>query len=223
MFDFESYKRLFKKSYSGAEENMLRAKLFMSRALRVFISATKYRFRQVQYYKALNHLSDRTREELDRMTNRVLKQEADTARAGRQAAAPIRGHSNTLPPDFVAADGVDPIEVLRRVLDARRGEPAADEMRAQLDKILATGKSPHRRQRIDVASANTWLRELPLNKLISAPGNSSDPNAKLPAATRAKIRDRPASNNPFYEEIELSTRGLDDQQVALPTLDVMGS
>lgn len=64
LFNFERFKRLFKRSYESMMEEALRKKIFLAKALRAFVSAVKYKFSFSSSYLAINGKSDRTPDEV---------------------------------------------------------------------------------------------------------------------------------------------------------------
>lgn len=64
LFDFERYKTLFNKRYASLVEQAARARLFLGRAFRVFISAISYKKRRTSFYLAINQMSDWTPDEI---------------------------------------------------------------------------------------------------------------------------------------------------------------
>lgn len=60
LFDFSRFKTIFKKSYDSVLEEVVRRKLYLGRAFRVFISAVSYKYRISNSYLAINHMSDWT-------------------------------------------------------------------------------------------------------------------------------------------------------------------
>lgn len=67
LIDFASYKKLFGKQYESLVENVGRKRIFFARAFSAFISAVDYKLRNRTSYLAINHLSDRTDEELSKL------------------------------------------------------------------------------------------------------------------------------------------------------------
>lgn len=74
LFDFNNYKKLFKKSYRSPIEEANRRSLFLANAFRTSVTRTKYESGQLRHFEPLNHMSDYTPQELDQMTNKVLAQ-----------------------------------------------------------------------------------------------------------------------------------------------------
>lgn len=70
---FEQFKRLFNKVYTLHVENLVRAKLYIARAFRAFISSFRYKYGHSSSYLAVNQMSDWLPEQLGRS---VLKPEA---------------------------------------------------------------------------------------------------------------------------------------------------
>lgn len=66
LVDFEKFKRLFNKVYSLRVENLVRAKLYIARAFRAFISSFNYKYGRSSSYLAVNQMSDWLPEQLGR-------------------------------------------------------------------------------------------------------------------------------------------------------------
>ena len=67
LMGFDRFKRIFKKTYKSALEELVRLKHFLARLVRAFISATRYKRGDSSSYLAINHLSDWTDLELRRL------------------------------------------------------------------------------------------------------------------------------------------------------------
>lgn len=64
IYDFESFKRLFKKDYPSMIENLFRKKIYLSKSFRAYISSVRYKLSRSDHYFAVNHMSDWSRKEL---------------------------------------------------------------------------------------------------------------------------------------------------------------
>lgn len=64
LFDFERFKQVFKKSYTFLED-VVRNKIFLARAFRVFLSGVAYKYKKRNYYLAINQMSDWTPDEVN--------------------------------------------------------------------------------------------------------------------------------------------------------------
>lgn len=65
IFDFEYYKRAFKKTYASVKEELVRRKIVLASALQVFVSGLAYKLKRSDFYFALNQWSDRTPGEIE--------------------------------------------------------------------------------------------------------------------------------------------------------------
>lgn len=64
LFKFEQYQTFFDKHYKSINEKLLRAKLYLSRAFRVFTSVINYKRGKSSMYLSINQMSDRTPAEI---------------------------------------------------------------------------------------------------------------------------------------------------------------
>lgn len=163
LFDFALYRKLFRKTYSSIMEQMIRAKLFMSRSIRAFISALKFSHGEQDYFLAINHLSDQSKLELDLMRNKVLdklaRKEAGSIRQ-YQASKSDAGESQM--PEFVLEDGVDGYKTLVTLLEARKTDPFFAEM---LDML----RSMERAENSDESKVETRMSQLLQSKGDGSP------------------------------------------------------
>lgn len=67
VFDFQRFKRVFKRVYDSLLEEMARKRLFLARAFQAFISAVFYKQGYRSSYLAINGMSDWTPDEVDRL------------------------------------------------------------------------------------------------------------------------------------------------------------
>lgn len=65
LFSFDYYQQLFKKQYSSFLERAVRAKFYLGRAFRAFISVVSYKHHRSDSYLAVNEMSDWTSDEID--------------------------------------------------------------------------------------------------------------------------------------------------------------
>jgi hypothetical protein len=134
LFRFDLYMRLFNKTYASFVETMVRAKRFMSRSMRVFISAFKYINRQLDYYLSVNHMSDMTDAELAQMNNKLLDEmtNARLEMEGQQqvmaAATTTTTTTSSSVPDVELADDERPLVTLVELLKARADDPSYRQM-----------------------------------------------------------------------------------------------
>lgn len=67
IFNFKVFKKLYNRNYKSILDELVRSKLFQGRAIRAFISAVKYKHGISSSYLAINHMSDWTESEIDKM------------------------------------------------------------------------------------------------------------------------------------------------------------
>ena len=157
LFDFESFKQLFKRHYGSLLEEMARKRLFLARALRAFISAVGYKHRKSSYYLAVNQMSDWTLAEIKRMYPRaeMLAKDFKGLVAQRTSAS---GASLELDKgqEFGAVEEEAIERELAKVVTAERDEPASGAISEELE--LPKGLQ---RERVG--------RELSVDSLIHGP------------------------------------------------------
>lgn len=71
--DFEDFKLLFKKNYSSMTENLFRKRIYLGKSFRAFVSSVKYKFGRLDFYFAINQMSDWAQKELNEI---MLDQES---------------------------------------------------------------------------------------------------------------------------------------------------
>ena len=64
IFDFERFKAQFNRHYESQSEELVRKKLFLGRAFRVFVAAVSYKHGRSHTFLAINHMSDWTPSEV---------------------------------------------------------------------------------------------------------------------------------------------------------------
>lgn len=67
LFDFEQYQKAYGKQYSSYIDQLVRQKLFLSRAFKVFISSIGYKYHKQSHYLSLNKFSDWTGKEVSQL------------------------------------------------------------------------------------------------------------------------------------------------------------
>lgn len=65
LFDFKTFKKLFRRKYNSVVDELVRSRLFQGRAFRAFISIVKYKHYKSSSYLSINHMSDWTEKEID--------------------------------------------------------------------------------------------------------------------------------------------------------------
>lgn len=73
LFKFEIFESYFGRTYSSFIEKVVRQKIYLAHAVRVFISLIKYKQRIADVYLAINQFSDRTADEIKRIMISPLK------------------------------------------------------------------------------------------------------------------------------------------------------
>lgn len=189
LLDFASFKKTFKKTYSSMLEDLVRHKLFLTRAIRSFNSSLKYKSRRSDYYLALNPMSDWTVPEIKRLE--LIPEPRDA-----------RNSSKTLGQIDAVAQSSDS----RRQVDLNKVEKdlkqAQDQLAAQLVS-RSTSSRGGRRKRAARRRVGNKRSSLSLDQLADRP-----PNERLPAETEAKVVAAPPSNNPNYEPPEPMSFGV---------------
>lgn len=73
LFEFNTFKRSYTRSYSSLTEEMARRRIYLGRAIQVFVKAILYKQRKSDSYLGINQFSDRTPKELSMIviTNNV--------------------------------------------------------------------------------------------------------------------------------------------------------
>lgn len=177
IFDFQVYKKLFKRAYHGLEESV-RRKYMLARAFRAWISSLKYKYRKSSFYLAVNEFSDKSPEEMAKMENRHIK-------ADKKAKLDKNVGQADIPE-------VDPNEIEQNLARLTSGQVAGMEGLKLLQKELK-----QKRKRRDLREAEE-VRNFDINRLLSAGGDKT-----LDPETSKKVDRHPASNNPAYEAPEL--------------------
>lgn len=91
IFNFDYYQHVFKKQYSSVIEKAARARLYLGRAFRAFISVVSYKHRKSNSYLAINEMSDWTSNELEKtmMDSNLLLANDNEGRFIRKEVVPI--------------------------------------------------------------------------------------------------------------------------------------
>lgn len=190
LFDFSRFKQMFKKTYGSVVEELVRQKLFITRAIRTFISGLKYKRRNANYYLALNQMSDWTAAEFKKL----------------ELVPDTRNNDASVTLDKV--DGIVPQEPAK--VDISEIEKSLKEAESQfVSRVVGESNSSRRRRRRSVASGND-RSSFSIDVLADRP--LQDP---LPKETKAKVQLKPPSNNPDYEPPEVRSYGW-----SLPTLNI---
>lgn len=203
LLDMSYYMETFKKKYSSKLEAATRHFYVLANALKVYKSGWAYRNRRASHHLKLNHLSDRSRLELERMHNYELLSTGPTRSS--------TGHDD-------AGGGKSSRPIVIDDEQALKQEAQLDEANLELERRIQQTLARHRlgdegrgrlRRRKKRSLQEEGPRKLSMDDLIQ-----TDQDASEPPEVRAKVNPRPRSNNPNYDPLalELDTRGLVDQQ-----------
>lgn len=214
VFDFESYKSLFKRKYSSLVEEVARRKLFLARAFRAFLSAIGYKHHRSNSYLAINHMSDWTPKEVKQLYVRAHNRNSffspEDVDDGYVAPPEEPAHDDM---DDMADRGsaapaplADIEDIQRELADiiARKDErpefaEIAEELPLWQDNLV-----PTRRKRDAGAQENEAApRHITVDDLIRA-----DVSADEPAEVKAKMVRKLDSNNPEYQAPELESQAV---------------
>ena len=210
MFDFETYKRAFEKNYESALEEMLRLKLFLAQAFRVFVAAVEYKYRRLAYYLSLNRRSDWTREEyeacqmkptIDKRRRKIIRinkrrgsslanmpqnANSDDNNNNNDDAAAAAGESG--PVDISMAEPED-IEAELERIEAHAGEPGYEQLADELARQRQAGSSDQSR---DIYSSTLEELDRRLNfdvgqafdRTATATATATQPDSATPTGER---------------------------------------
>lgn len=145
IFNFEYYKKVFKKAYSSIIEELFRKKLVLPRAFRAAISAFSYKCCGSSFFLALNTYSDSSDEELDQMKNKMLEHGSENKTINATGIEPKMSNKTDSRPEVnpndieenlakLAADDVDDDFALARI-------------RAELDDLATSEENDSMSQR----------------------------------------------------------------------------
>uniref|UniRef100_A0A6G1S7G1 Cathepsin L-like proteinase n=1 Tax=Aceria tosichella TaxID=561515 RepID=A0A6G1S7G1_9ACAR len=232
LFDYDHYKKIFGKSYSSQAEDSMRRLYFYSRALAAFESGINYKYRNINYYKALNHMSDWSPEEramtankrhgvsrrMKTTKNRSELEEKNKLKVKKnKLRASQLGRRQKQPLVLAPVEGEEPEETLRNYLEAHADdEPKYRDLLRQLD--LKSGNKPKVVGTIDEGThTHTFTvtkrgvrRDFSLDKLIKP--------RPAPAKRRSNKRDK--TKNVVNSSGELGHRDLGDQLEKVEMLEV---
>lgn len=155
LFDFEYFKSLFQRHYDSFMEEMVRRKLYLCRAFRVFISAVNYKYKRASSYLAINHMSDWTPDEVSHLyiENHDSKQQ-NTVEVST---------ANTLNLALDIADGENKLLDIEK----HKNEPEFKELFDELDLMSSNSKS------------GVETREISLNSLVREPSDTDKTELSL--------------------------------------------
>lgn len=193
LFDFERYKKAFKKQYSSIIEETTRARLFLGRAFRAFVSAISYKQRKSNIYLSINDMSDWTPEEVRKLYLRPFPGFLRESNGGSiEAKQSYHGH--------------EPVPVA-----------SLDEIESAVSEIVEQGEdglamqllNEERRKRRDLTPVRE--RHISLNDIDREPKDKAD-----------EIGQRVESNNPNYEPPELVSFGSSVSRPVNPIVKQVG-
>lgn len=222
-FNFESFAKLFRKSYTSLVEQAERQQLFLARAFRSFASAVGYKHMRQSHYLAINSRSDWRPDELEAslMRNEDGLQEEDGG--GVEIGNKHGSAGRSVEPPLVKANELERklFEIEKRAQSSQAYSELADELRA-----LAKRHKLTRRRRSSLSRADdddeglvsaTPANERPKMRRGFDIEQASGPQARAAEQLHnagARSRNRPgrsssssppASNNPSYEPPELAS------------------
>lgn len=179
---WDTYRKLFNKSYSSYQQLMVRQKIFMSKTLQVFLTAIKYRLNQIAYYISINRFSDLTPEEATKILSGDSGEDSDD--------------------DDDEDSWMDEEEARQALLDVINERPTDFGKKRRSSRRKKPGKS--RRFKRSSESKAKFQRQLSFKDLIKAPSGQTplkDPNVN--------VRWLVPPTNPDYEQIEQISFGVD--------------
>lgn len=198
LFDFERFKRVFKRVYGSILEELARKRLYLARAFKAFLSAVGYKHGARSSYLAINSMSDWTPAEIKRMYvngNMILKKLSE--KFGILTDEDSKS-ANKIPRDdkdeVLPAIDENEIEENFEKCAENPDEPGNKEILEELESV-----SSRRKKR----SANP-KRNLDIDDLF-----------REPESTEGQMSDRIPSNNPEYVPPELRSQGEGDDSGVL--------
>lgn len=188
LFNFDYFKTTFQKSYNSIMDEMVRKKLFLGRAFKVFMSAVEYKFGLKSSYLAINAMSDWTPSEINRLYSpRHRNRNKSSEFAGGKGNKGDDGSSAEKNESEIAAveekELIDTLEKMNEFKD----EPGFKE----IVQMLKT--ETHRR----VKRETHEVRDISLDDLFRGPTEVEEDSSS----------DRVPSNNPKYVAPELRSHG----------------
>jgi len=211
LFDFAYYKRVFHKKYSSWTEELVRRSYFIPRALKVVSSAVAYMFRKKTYHLALNHLSDKTPEELARMQNHHAEDDEPGLKAATSSESAVENAAKEEPRiavtdeelrqslDELAAEAPPSVsELLEGPTSGSRAKRSATEVGESVAEVGGEQKAPE--------PVESKPRKVRLGDLINL-----DSGETLFARLQVKAVDSVPSNNANYEPVKQSSRRIAEQ------------
>lgn len=193
LFDFERFKRVFKRAYGSILEELARKRLYLARAFKAFLSAVGYKHGNRSSYLAINSMSDWTPAEIKRMYvngDMILKKLSE-----KFGIRTDEDHSKA-PANKISGDEVIPaideneIEENFEKCAENPDEPGNKEILEELESVNSRRKK---------RSAAKPKRNLDLDDLF-----------REPESTESQMSDRVPSNNPEYVPPELRSYGGED-------------
>lgn len=191
LFDFERFKQLFSKSYSSLMEELARRRIYLARAFNVFLAAIAYKRGSRSHYLSINHLSDWTPDELDSM---LMKERVRFAPDGTEELPNVKVKQEE---EVLMVDKEELEDKFAEIVNKQDEEPVYKEIAQE----LKADASQNRSKRNAVYSARR--RNLDLAQLMRAPENG-----KVSVQEEGVVLE---SNNPNYEEPEMTSFGAGDE------------
>lgn len=180
MFDFNTFKKSFKRDYGSFSEEIFRRKLFMSRAFDAFISTVNYCHDLLNYHEMINYMSDWTPKEIRsiylpaKIMLKNSKKSLDNQAEQRQSREPV---------EIVEAVELDDIEgALKNLLE--EGDPNYKEIVSELNKSEEPDKDSLKRSKRHLGQSHMRPRRVSLRprtrKQQQADSKRSAPETPLP-------------------------------------------
>lgn len=130
LFDFNYFKSLFNRHYASVEE-IVRRRLYLARAFRVFASAIKYKYKKLNSYLGINERADWTADEIKQTYINAAQYE------GRKSSCPIRiGEARLAASGSLKDASVSLADLKEKLLDIEqhKEQPGYKEMAQELSK-----------------------------------------------------------------------------------------
>lgn len=192
LFEFDRFKKAFKRVYNSILEEVARKRLYLARALRVFLSAVGYKHGKRSSYLAINYMSDWTPGEIKRLylDGPKFLEKLGAQLKGINIEEEMRNEQQNIRLEdnngVIPAIGENEIEESLELCAEHPDEPGYREILEELENV-----KPRRRKRSSIEP----VRSLDIDGLFRDPTTLSE----------SQTTDRVPSNNPNYIPPELSS------------------
>lgn len=193
VFDFDYYRTLFQKSYTSLSEELVRRKIYLGRAMRVYVSGVAFKFRRSNYYLATNAQSDLTPAEILQSEQAFYLRDDGTI--GYDPALVNASEVNEMLLAQQPILDVDDIEHEFEQVISEKSESANEETKLLIKEVKAQEINAKKRLK---RSTEPKPRDFSLDQLIDRQIKGERPKKRV-----KKIQ----SNNPHYEPPELTSMG----------------